>query len=391
MCHDYYIDRGGEDFVFEYETDLLQRKGYNLILYCKYNKNIDGLIKKLGVVLNFFFSFKTFREIKKIIKEEKPDVAHVHNIFPLISFSIYFILRRYKIPIVQTIHNFRFFCSNGLCLRGGKICTECIKNRFINIFKVCSDKKIYDFFISIIIYLVRKFKIYNRVIDYFVVPSIFLRDKMVECGFSNDKIVVKRNSSYSKKIFLKENYYESNYGNKYFLFIGRLSREKGINNLIKIFSRIDNIELKILGNGPLEGNIKGIINKYNINNVKMLGYIDGDSKDNLIANSMAVIIPSICFEAGPLVLIESLMLGVPVVANNNGTLSEYIANGYNGYIYSNFKQLQRIVLDLNSMKISERYKLRENCRESFLKLFDEDTNFKIVDGIYKKLRNPSKD
>ena len=147
ICHNYYKDRGGEELVFEYEVKTLKKMGYDVILYNNYNTDINSYKKKIGVFLNFFFSFNTFKEVKKIIKKEKPDVAHVHNIFPIISPSIYFILRRYKIPIIQTIHNYRFFCSNGLCLRSGKICTKCVRNRFSNIFNICSNKKLYDLYL----------------------------------------------------------------------------------------------------------------------------------------------------------------------------------------------------------------------------------------------------
>jgi len=88
-----------------------------------------------------------------------------------------------------------------------------------------------------------------------------------------------------------------------------------------------------------------------------------------------------------LVLIESLFIETPVVVNDVGALTEYIVNGYNGYVYSNLEQLKEIILELNNMKIYARRNLRENCKESFLKFFDEDSNFKIIDGIYRKLKN----
>jgi len=387
ICHNYYINRGGEDVIFEYEADILQSKGYDVVLYCKHNKSINSFIKKIGVFLNFFFSFNTFREVKKIIKKEKPDVVHIHNIFSLISPSIYFVLKRYKIPIIQTIHNFRFFCSNGLCLRNGKICTKCLENRFSNIFNICNNKKLYDFILSCVIYFIRKFRIYDRFIDYFIVPSIFVRNKMIECGLSGNKIFIKRHLLNSKKIFIKENNYKIIDDDKYFLFIGRLSEEKGVTDLIKIFKEIRKIKLKILGDGPLISSISKLIEHDNLNNIKMFGYAKGNLKNKLISDGLAVIIPSICFENCPLVLIESLMMGTPVIVNNIGALPEFISNGYNGFVYNNLKQLEEIILKLYSMNQSDRCKMRENCQKSFFEFFDEDKNFKIIDGIYKKLKN----
>jgi len=386
MCHDYYIDRGGEDFVFEYETDLLKRKGYDVVLYCKYNKSIDSLTKKVGVFLNFFFSFSTFREVERIIIKEKPDIAHIHNIFPLISPSIYTVFKKYKIPIVQTIHNFRFFCSNGLCFKNGKICTRCKVNKLINIFNICSKKRVYDFFLSIVIFILRKFDIYNRYIDYFIAPSEFIRKVMIECGIDRDKTIIKRNSLKKNEFMNKNETTKFSYKNKYFVYAGRLSEEKGIMNLLKEFKQIDDVVLKILGDGPLKKDIMKYISDNNLKNVELMGFVKGDKKIRIFKKALAAIIPSICFENCPLVLIESLILGTPVIVNDVGALTEYIVDGYNGYIYSDLARLKEIILELNGMKIHERYKLKESCKESFLRLFDEDMNFKIIDGVYKKLK-----
>jgi len=386
MCHNYYRDRGGEDFVFEYETNLLQRKGYDVVLYCKHNKSINNFIKKVGVFLNFFFSFNTFKEVKKIIKKEKPDIAHIHNIFPLISPSIYFVLKRYKIPIIQTIHNFRFFCSNGLCLKGGKICTRCKINRFSNILNFCSNKKLYDFFLSVVIYLIRKFKIYDKLIYYYIAPSIFIRNKMIKCGIDKKKIIIKRNSLKKENFIKKDITKKVNGKYNYFTYAGRLSKEKGVMNLLKIFRKINNAELKILGDGPLKNEIKEYVYNNKLRKIELLGFVEGDQKIGILKKSLATIIPSIWFENCPLVLIESQMYGVPVIVNNIGALPEYITHGFNGFIYSGLEELEDIIKNIYSMEIDDYLKIRRNCLNSYNKFFDEEKNFRILDNIYKKIK-----
>ncbi|GAH02473.1 unnamed protein product, partial [marine sediment metagenome] len=115
--------------------------------------------------------------------------------------------------------------------------------------------------------------------------------------------------------------------------------------------------------------------------------VGGNLKNKFISNSLAVIIPSIFFETCGLVLLESLMLGTPVVVNNIGALPESINKGFNGFVYNNLKQLKEIILEIYNMKLSDRYKMRENCQKSFFEFFNEDKNFKIINGIYKKLKN----
>ncbi|GAI69521.1 unnamed protein product, partial [marine sediment metagenome] len=193
LCHNYYKERGGEDTVFDYEKELLKQKGYEVIEYCKRSKNINNIFKELIVLVKLFFSINTYREINRIIKEKKPDIAHIHNIFPIISPSIYYVLKKNNIPIVQTIHNYRFYCSNGLSIKSGRICSKCEKLSFKSIFNICNeDKKLYDLLLSLIIYFMRKFKVYDKV-DYFIAPSKFIQNMLVRCGINENKIIFKVN------------------------------------------------------------------------------------------------------------------------------------------------------------------------------------------------------
>jgi len=387
MCHNYYKNRGGEDVAFDNEVETLKKWGYDVVLYNKNNTHIKSFSKKIKVFFGFLFSINTFKEIEIILKKEKPDIAHIHNIFSLISPSIYFALKKNKIPIIQTIHNYRFFCSNGLCLRNKKVCIRCKKLKFFNIFKICNTKKFYDFFLSITIYLLRKFSIYNNLIDYFIVPSIFVKNMLLECGFDKQKVIVKRIPLNCTNIVLPKNLDNFIKNEKYFLFIGRLSEEKGIIPLIKLFKEINKIKLKILGEGPLMAYILKFLQYNKLNNIEVYGYVEESFKNILIFNSLSVIFPSIGFETCGLVMVESLKLGTPVIVKNISALPEPIIDGYSGFIYNNLKQLEKVILKLYNMKLSDRYEMRENCQKSFLEFFNEDKNFKIIADIYEKLKN----
>ncbi len=383
MCHNYYKNRGGEDVAFDKEVDLLRKNGYEVILYTKHNKEINNFWKKLRIFFNFFFSYQTYKEIDGIIRKNKPDIAHVYNIYSYISPSIYFILKKHKIPIIQTIYNFRFFCSNGLCLRNKNICYTCLKLNFFNIFKICNSKKLYDFQLKISIYLLRKLKIYINFISYFVSPSLFVKNLLVEYGIDEKKIILKKIPINLKEINLKSQFYDD----KYFLFVGRLSEEKGIINLIDIFKKNKNIKLKIIGDGPLKQSIIKIIKHNNLTNIEILGYISDEEKIKIISRSIAVIFPSIGFETYGLVTLESLMLGTPVIVNNISALPEPIKNGYNGFIYNDLKELENIILKIYDEDLSKLYNLKNNCKKSFHDFYNEETNFKIISDAYINLKN----
>lgn len=387
LCHNYYKERGGEDTVFDYEKELLKQKGYEVIEYCKRSKGINNVYKNLGVLVSSFFSINTYREINRIIKEKKPDIAHLHNIFPIISPSIYYVLKKNNIPIVQTIHNYRFYCSNGLSIKSGRICSKCEKLSFKSIFNICNkDKKLYDLLLSLIIYFMRKFKVYDKV-NYFIAPSKFIQNMLVRFGINENKIIFKVNliNTNIDLISLKECKNVKNL--KYFSYVGRLAEEKGIIELVKVFKEIRNIGLRILGTGPLEGKIESFIIKNKLKNIELLGFITGHKKEEIIQGGIATIVPSICYENCPIIIIECLNLGVPLIVNNVGALPEYIRNGYNGYIYdfNDFIDLKKKVLKLYNMGDNQLEKLRRNCKKSFFSLFDESRNFKIIDGLYKSI------
>lgn len=128
IAHNFYQSSSpsGEDGVFRNEVELLRKNGINVVTYEKHNDEITSTADKTKAVFTNIWSKKTYREIKKLLRKEKPDIAHFHNIFYLISPSAYYACREAGVPVVQTLHNFRFFCINGLLMRDGKVCEECV-------------------------------------------------------------------------------------------------------------------------------------------------------------------------------------------------------------------------------------------------------------------------
>lgn len=382
ICHNYYKVRGGEDEVVDFEKNLLSKNGYEIIEYFKNSRDIDSWIKNFKIFLSMFFSPKTVFELKKIIKKSKPDIAHIHNIFPIISPSIYYILKKNHIPIVQTMHNYRFYCSNGLGIKNNQLCDRCLELSFKNIFQTCSEKKVYDLSLKAIIYFMRKFKIFNK-ISFFIAPSEFMKNSLIKFNISEEKIILKRNS-----INIPE-YQLQNTGKKgnYFTFIGRLSEEKGIMDLIEVFKDLKYINLKIFGDGSLKDKISIILKQEKLKNIELMGFITGNLKFDYIFGSLSNIIPSICNEVSPVVLAESLKLGIPVIGSKMGSIPEFIKDGYNGYLYNyrDIDMLKEKIIKIYGMDEKERKKITDNCLSSFNYFFDLNINFDIIKNIYKKI------
>jgi glycosyltransferase involved in cell wall biosynthesis len=380
IIHNYYKSRGGEDEVVDAEIRLLKEKGYEIIEFLKNSNDVSSRFQYLKMPMYLFFSLKTVFELKKIIRTSRPDIAHIHNIFPIISPSVYYYLKKNNIPIIQTIHNYRFYCSNGLCLKNNIICNKCLKLSFKNIFQICNEKKIYDLMLKIIIYFMRRLKVFDKV-SCFVAPSVFIKNQLIKSGMEENKITIRRNSL----DILYDDYLKiKNSQDKYFIFVGRLSKEKGILELIEIFKNLKQIKLKVLGDGPLKRAIENNIKSNNLKNIELSGYISGKNKYGLIFNSIAVLIPSICYENCPIVLLESLKLGVPVIGNNLGAIPEFIRDNYNGsiYDYRNLDMLKEQIIKLYNMGDNEREIIRINCLKSFNDLFDLNSNFNTIRDIY---------
>lgn len=128
VVHNYYQIPGGEDTVVSNEIQLLKDYGHEVVLYSRNNSELKGMNKfqKLFLPWTTVFSLRTFREIRKIIRQKKIDVVHVHNTLNLISPSVYYAAFAEKVPVIQTIHNFRLLCPSAILYRNGNICEDCI-------------------------------------------------------------------------------------------------------------------------------------------------------------------------------------------------------------------------------------------------------------------------
>jgi len=379
LAHNYYKCMGGEDIAFTYQKKFLASKGYEIIEYSRSSLEISNFINKLSASFSSIYSILTYKEVEKIIIKNKPQIAHIHNIFPLISPSIYNVLYKYRIPIIQTIHNYRFFCANGICLNGGKACSKCEKLSFRNIFNNCrEDNKFYNFLVGLSIYIMRKTDTFSRITK-FIALSDFVKKKLMRVGINENKITVIRNIVPIE--IIKEN--RKNNEKPYFLYIGRLSREKGILELIRVFRELKGIKIKILGDGPLYSEIRKMINKNNISNIELYGFIDGEKKYQILNAAHALVVPSICYEVSPLVIMESFKYGVPVIVNNIGSLPENVINGKNGYIYNNLDELKKIILKIASFTENKRRATSFECKKGYSKLFDSEKNLSRLVGLYK--------
>ncbi len=387
ICHNFYQSKGGEAQTVFREKELLEKKGNSVILFTKDNKEINnyGLVQKIKFFFDIFFSFKTYREIKRIIERQRPDLAHIHNVFPLISPSVYYALKKMKIPVVQTVHNYRFLCPNGLFLNNdGKICERCKNGNFFNaIMRKCyRNSYLQTLGMAFTLCLHHKLKTFTNKIDVFIAPSNFLKKKLIESGMPKKKIIVKPHFIRCEKI--KPSYEFDNY----VVYMGRLSREKGLSTLLRAWKGMPNFTLRIMGDGPIRSELESFVIQKEITNVEFLRFIKGPKRFEVLKKAMFMIFPSEGYETFAYAIIESFACGTPVIASRIGAITELIEEGIVGFLFEPGNAndlLQKISMLIENKELL--LKMRHNAWKLAEEHFSENIGYENIMEVYQKARN----
>lgn len=341
----YYLRGGAERYLFEIER-VLEEKGHEVIPfsmhdmrnrhspYSKYFvSNIDfripmSLGKKFKVVPRVLFSKEAKETIELLIEDTKPDVAHLHNIAHQISPSILFPLQKHNIPVVQTLHDYKLICPTYTLFTNGEICERCRGVRYYNVLlQRCNRGLISASLLNCIeMYFHKVIRAYDRV-DLFISPSRFLKEKLIEHGIARERIVHLSNA-------LRADEFSPQYNTSgYILYFGRISPEKGLLTLIQAMRSIPEIQLRIIGEGPLTGRLEHSIEHESVKNVYLMGSLHGEELNNTIRDSIFTVLPSEWYENYPYSILESFALGKPVVGSRIGGIPELIRHGETGLTF----------------------------------------------------------
>ena len=369
---------GSERYIFTL-NELLKREGIDTCFfgmqdedneeetnneYLVKNNNAHGsLIEKIRLVKNMNYSKEAYIKIKALIDKEKPDFAILNLFHKNLTCSIIDALYEKKIPIIWVCHDLMAVCPSYLMLNGkGEICEKCLNGDFKNCFKSKCVRRS-----SLLSYLsykeaefIKQQKFYDK-IDLIVTPSLFFKEKIESSNLIHTKVVHLCNPCLNEPV--KE--INSNPDN-YFLYLGRLSKEKGIDLLIKAFAGIEK-NLYIVGKGAEEHNLKNLASELKLENrVKFLGFKSGEELNKIIFNSFAVVLPSQRYENGPYSAIEALSMGKPLIVSKYGGLPELIKN--NGFVFDEKRELNIVMKKISSLPLFE---YRNLCNSS-LKVYLEN-------------------
>ena len=383
LAHNKYQLPGGEDIGFSTEVEMLREKGHEIIEYIRHNDEIKDYspFQKLKFPLKMIWSDKTYHEVKEIIKKRKPNIAHFHNIFPLISPSAYYACKDEGIPVIQLLNNYRLICPGGFLLRDNKTCEDCITGGLQNSIKhrCYRDSLILTSSLAMMLKYHRNKGTWFDKVDKYVALSEFSKSKYVEAGFPGSKIVVKPN-------FVAPDPGRREVDDGYVLFFGRLSIEKGPQTAVKAWRYIENVPLKIVGVGPLEEELHNFVKEHSIKNIEFLSYVPNTEIFDIIKRARFVVIPMEWYEILPRVLIETYACGVPIIASKIGVMADLVINHISGLHFEvgNAKDLSdKVRLLYNDRNLLR--KLSGGARKEYETKYVKDVNYEKLMSIYKEL------
>jgi len=398
----HYID-GGADRVYLNTGELLKDNNYEVAYFSTQNeKNLDsdyssffvkninpksaGIAQKLISVNKYLYNTDASKKLSKLILQFNPDIAHIHLFYGALSASILSTLKKHKIPIVITIHDYRLLCpANAMLDRHGKICEKCKNNRFYNCtIKRCSGGNLFNSSIITVEAYIRQFAIVPlKLINHFIFVSQFSLNKHI--SFDN-RYSHKSSHLYN---FTDSPTNESFIKGDYLLYYGRLSREKGLINLINTVKRT-NTKLKIAGTGPQKEEIINEIKAFN--NIEYVGFKSGEELNELIMNCSFVVVPSEWYENNPMTIVEAFSLGKPAIGSNIGGIPELVSDD-TGIIFEsgNVFSLSDAIYHAETIGIDDYYRISNNCLKFSRKHFSSKNHLQSLIKLYKSIINDCKE
>ncbi len=396
QVHNYYRFYGGECSVVDAERRLLEAHGHEVVAWTADSKDVP-VLRRAPAFLRIPYTAPQARALARLVERDRPDIAHVHNVFPLLSPSVYAALKGCGVPVVQTIHNYRFLCPNGLFFTHGEVCEQCTTRGY---FSAVRRRCVRDNYATSALYaaaVARAWRSGNlpENIDRYVALSRFAADKLISRGVPSSRVRVCGNfvedpsappASTSLPASSSLPASPTPRGS-YFLYLGRLSAEKGLWTLLEALRDAPDVTVKIAGHGPLEDGMRAWALAHLARPPELLGFVSGEAKRRLVREARGTIVPSECYENFPLVAAESLALGTPVIASRIGALPEMVDHGETGLLFEpgDFRSLAACMRKLAGMGWSRFEAMALRSAERARVRFGADAHYHRLLAIYEEL------
>jgi glycosyltransferase involved in cell wall biosynthesis len=318
-------------FAMQHEKNKATRYAHyfvsNVDLSADRKKTIWNEIKTACRIL---YSLEAQRNLASLINDTKPDVAHVRNVYHQLSPSVLWTLKKYGVPAVLTIADYKLICPAYGAFVQGKPCLDCRGKFFYKtVQKRCVNGSVVESILLTAESTLHQLILdsYRKNIDIFISPSEFLRQRMVETGFPENKIIHLPHFCDSSK-FIPD--YDAD---DYVVFFGRIDHRKGLQTLLSAMQQFKSLKVLILGEGPERANLEGYVRTHDITNVTFLGHKHEEELKSIVKRARFCILPSESYETFGHTILEAFACGKPVIASRIGAIPELINDGENGYLF----------------------------------------------------------
>ena len=379
VAHNFYQQPGGEDQCVAAEVAMLRAHGHEVTQYCLHNDSIHGM-NRMRLASRTIWNHSAYRELRKLLRTHRVQIAHFHNTFPLISPAAYYAARAENVRVVQTLHNYRLLCANGLLLRDGEVCEDCL-GKLVPwpgiVHKCYRGSRAASATVATMLATHRVLGTWWKAVDVYVALTETGRRKLIDGGLPADKITVKPNCAYPDP--------GAGTGKGgYAVFVGRLSAEKGLDTLLKAWPDLGgDVPLKLLGNGPMATVVQDAAAKDS--SIQWLGHVSLDAVYELVGEAMFLVLPSRCYETFSMAIVEAFAKGTPVVVSKLGAMAAIVDDGRTGLHFrpgdpadlaAKVRQILADPLELARM--------RRAARLEFDQKYTADSSYKSLMAIYQR-------
>ena len=370
----------GEGVAFENDRRLLERGGHEVFTYTRHNDSITkSLSSRTHAAISLFWSRSAYRDIAALIRQHRPDVAHFHNTFPLLSVSGYRACRAQGVPVIQTLHNYRLVCPAGLLTREGTPCFECIDGSLLNSVRHACYRQshVASGLVAAMLAVNRGRGIYQDDVDCYICLTESARERFIRGGLPERKLTVRPN-------VLARPPAAGHGAGGYALFVGRLTPEKGPQTLVAAWEGID-YPLRIVGDGQLRDQLQQQCLRTGTR-ATFEGVRSPDQVAELMREATFLVIPSECFEGFSITHLEALACGTPMIVSAIGALDELIEAPANGLKFTagDATDLRRAALELLRNEPA-RASMRTNNLALFERRYTPRRALEQIEGIYRSV------
>lgn len=402
LVHTRYLQKGGEDAVFEHEAAMLARYGHTVSQFVRHNEALQGQ-SMFRVAANTWWNSAIRQELRTTLLEQRPDVVHVHNTFPLLSPSIYSVCTDVRVPVVQTLHNYRLICPNALLLRNARPCELCLHSRALLPalrYRCYRDSRRATSVLVMMLLLHRALRTWERHVTRFIALNDHAKKLFVSCGIPADRIHVKPNSLPDRPVppaAPKEPWTV--------VFAGRFSPEKGLDVLLPAWHEFLTMRptakarLRLFGQGPELERVLGHMGwpaspndgftgsqeaaRELPDRITVSGHRPAEEVAQAVEQAHLVVLPSRCYECCPMLLLEAMRAGRPALVSRLGAMAEMTIDGETGVHFTSG----------NPRSLAEKFawaydhplelaQMGDAARKRFDRHYNENRNMRRLSEIY---------